>query len=1147
MLRLCIDGKVTEMSFRKIVVLFICLLVFFSGFAEETGFYTQKSALSEGKWVKIRIKETGFYKLSYSELKKKGFSDPSKVSVHGYGGFPMEEDFSRAEYLDDMPSIAVYRGQDYLLFYGKGVVKWMYDENNRCFVHENNAYSTHGYYFLTDATETNEVTPSPLYTGNTDVEINTYDDYMLHEIDKMPITIDGRPYSGRELFGESFEMKNSWDFAFSIPGITDDTGIISFRFIAKLKSASGAVSMNVDGVNLTNNTISQNTESYVAALSVSPRADWTGKKKENTNINISFNVLHEKSYLDYIRLQFKRKLQPYGTCTFFRSLEALNKNAKFQISNANSSDFLVFDVTEGKPLQFVQTSPEGSGQFFTTSGTILREFALLDLKGQFPQPEIIGEIKNQNLHGLPQTDMVILAPESFTNEAGRLAELHRSHDNLTVTVVTPEQIYNEFSSGTPEATAVRRFMKMFYDRKTSEQDAPKYLLLFGDGRYDNRRLTAEWSTSNSENYLLTYQSKETLGESSCVMDDYFGFLHDNQGGNPVLASLDLGIGRFPVNTLTQARNAVDKVIEYVENSKSGAWKNNLCFVADDGNAGDDFDNIHMDQSYQLTRDLEYNHPQYVTKKLFFDAFKINYTGGKPSYPDVKTNIGKELKNGVLIINYTGHGDSESWSEERVIAQTDVINAGYTNLPLWITASCDFAPFDAFTTSAGENVFLNKRSGGIALFTTSRVAYNIPNFDINRSLLENLFKKQNGRHLTLGEVMKNAKNSYFFDYKKFTFILLGDPALTLAFPDEYSMDVTEINGIPVSGQSVNIKALEKVTIKGRISDQNGEQVNDFNGLLSVTVFDSEMNITTLDNNKKGFAFTYKDYPNTIYLGNDSVRNGEFIFSFTVPKDISYSNTYGKINLYASDNSTRKEASGSYKNFTVGGTSDIAVSDTTGPEIRTMYLNTDNFKDGDKVNSTPVFAAIIWDESGINAGGSSIGHDITLTIDSNPSLRYSLNSYYQTYLEGSGNEGFVKFPIPALEAGRHTAELKVWDIQNNPNTKTLTFNVTENYKPSISDLTAAPSPARELINFRISHNTPESLLKVRIEVYDMTGQMQWKHEETGISGMSDSYTVRWNLTNNAGVRLRPGIYVYRATLSSNNSQEVSKAGKLIILAQ
>jgi hypothetical protein len=483
-----------------------------------------------------------------------------------------------------------------------------------------------------------------------------------------------------------------------------------------------------------------------------------------------------------------------------------------------------------------------------------------------------------------------------------------------------------------------------------------------------------------------------------------------------------------------------------------------------------------------------------------------------------------------------------------MTQTDIINAAYTNLPLWITAACDFAPFDAKDVSAGENVFLNKRSGGIALFTTARVAWSSPNLTMNRFFLDNLFQKQNGRHLTLGEVMKNMKNSYYYDFKKLSFVLLGDPALTLAFPDEYNMEITEINGVSTSDeQPVNIKAFEKVTLKGKVSNQNGEQVNDFNGLLSVTVFDSEMTITTLDNTNRGMTFIYKDYPNTIYLGNDSVRNGEFSFSFTVPKDISYSDDNGKINLYASDNLTRKEANGSYKNFTIGGTSDVAVSDITGPEIRTMYLNTNDFKDGDKINSTPVFVAIMWDESGINVGSSGIGHDITLTIDGNPLLSYSLNSYYQTYLEGSENESIVQFTIPALETGKHTAELRVWDIQNNSSTKTISFNVIDNYKPSISDLTAAPSPAREFVNFRILHDMPESLLKVRIEVYDMIGQLQWQHEETGISGISDSYTVRWDLTNNTGSRLRPGIYVYRAILSSSNSQEVSKAKKLIILAQ
>ena len=1111
--------------------------------------YAGKSALSKGKWVKISIKETGFYKLTYADLRKMGFPNPENVSVHGYGGWPMEEDFSEAVYIDDVPSVAVWRGNDYILFYGKGPIKWTVNAN-KTFIHENNAYSTLGYYFVTDATETNNVKTIPS-ESSASIQIDTYDDYMLHEKDDFSITTDGRPNSGRELFGESFDSGRPQSFPFSIPGITNDEGKISFRFVAKIRSGTGRVSLSVDGIELSsNNTINANTQTYVAALATSPEIRWTGEKSENTNIGISFNLLHQRnSHLDYIRLQMKRRLQPYGACTFFRSFDSENNAAQFNIRNA-SSNILVFDVTDNAQVQLIQTSLNGSDASFTIPAGKLREFALVDISKDIRTPDIVGEIKQQNLHGMEQTDMIILAPEAFVQEAERLAQFRRSNDNLTVAVVTPEQVYNEFSSGTPEATAIRLFMKMFYDRSSSENDAPKYLLLFGDGRFDNRKLTSHWRNS-SDNYLLTYQSKETLGELSYVSDDYFGVLLDNEGKDIRSTTTCIGIGRFPVNTLTQAKNAVDKVISYTKNSKPGPWKNKLCFVADDGNASDFFTKKHMDQSRQLADYIENNHPQYISRRLFFDAFKKSFSGGKPSYPDIRTNIQKELKEGVLLINYTGHGDAAAWSEERVMTQSDINNASYTNLPLWIIAACDFAPFDAQTTSAGEDVFLNSKSGGIAIFSTSRVAWADPNFDMNMHFIQNLFQKKEGRHLTLGEVMKNSKNSQkdnsSNNARLKSYVLLGDPSLTLAYPDEYDMTVTEINGKALTEKPINFKAFEKVTIKGEVNNPDGSLASDFNGLLSTTVFDSQTQITTLDNNGMGEALSYFDYPNVMYIGNDSVRNGEFSFSFSVPKDISYSDQNGKINLHAVNDNNRKEGNGSYKNFTIRGTADNIEIDESGPEIRSIFFNTSDFKDGDKVNETPLFAAIVWDESGINVGGSSIGHDIMLKINNNPVLSYSLNSYYRTHLAGNDGEGIIKFPLPQLEAGKHTAEFKVWDIHNNSSSQTINFVVADNHKPAIVELVAGPSPAKDYTNFLISHNLPESTIKVEIQVFDVTGRLQWKHEEIGSSEVFDYYTVRWDLTNGSGARLQPGIYVYRAVISTNGSTEVSKSNKLIILAQ
>ena len=463
-----------------------------------------------------------------------------------------------------------------------------------------------------------------------------------------------------------------------------------------------------------------------------------------------------------------------------------------------------------------------------------------------------------------------------------------------------------------------------------------------------------------------------------------------------------------------------------------------------------------------------------------------------------------------------------------MTQTHINNFTYPNLPLWIIAACDFAPFDQTATSAGEDVFLNKKSGGIATIAATRVAYSEPNARLNAQLAKYLFEKNNGRHLTIGDAMKNAKNNCK-ETELMSFVLLGDPSMTLTYPDEYNLTITEINGKTITGEPINFRAFEKINVKGNVNASGGATNDRFTGLLSVTVFDSQEYITTLNNSglilENGLpnTFSYFDYPNTLYIGNDSVRNGTFTFSFTVPKDISYSYQNGKISLYAVDEINRMEANGVYKNFTVGGTANSFETDEKGPEIRALYLNTADFTDGNRVNTTPLFAAIVWDESGINVGGSSIGHDIMLVIDNSPALTYSLNGYYSTYLAGEDGEGIIKFPLPTLESGRHTAEFKVWDIHNNSTSYTFSFIVADNYNPTIVDLIAAPSPAVDHVNFMISHDLPESTLNIEVQVFDLTGRLQWRYTESGASEKFDSYKIRWNLTNGAGARLPAGVYV------------------------
>ncbi|UVS64182.1 type IX secretion system sortase PorU [Parabacteroides distasonis] len=817
-------------------------------------------------------------------------------------------------------------------------------------------------------------------------------------------------------------------------------------------------------------------------------------------------------------------------------MTSVGNASRFVISEANSNT-LVFDVTDALNVKRVEADLNGSELSFTIPAGRLREFVLVQTNQTFPSPEVVGEVASSNLHGLEQRDMIIISAPSLVQQAERLAVAHREKDGLTVEVVTPEAIYNEFSSGTPDATAYRRLMKMFYDRSSSLGNPPKYLLLFGDGIYDNRGISGEVQGVSRSNMLLTFQSQESLNVYSYATDDYFAFLEDNSGSNFSRDKMCLGVGRFPIRTVTEATQMVDKTISYMENKDSGSWKNNVTFVADDGNNEDSFTTNHMKQADQLAGAIEEMQPGFLVNKVYFDAYKRSSLG---TYSDVHNEIEKLLKSGQLLINYTGHGSTTHWADESVWTQTDINNSSYKHLPVWVTATCDFTRFDDVKTSAGESVFLNPTSGGIALFTTTRVVFSGNNANLNKALIDNLFQEGANSRYTLGEAMMYTKRQ-LNDSNKLNFILIGDPALKFAYP-EYKARVTAVNGEAVSDEPFEFKALSRITVEGEILNPSGSFAADFTGVLSSTIFDSQSSITTLGNSSE--KFTYLDYPNTIYIGRDSVRNGKFSFTFMVPKDISYSNKKGKLNLYAS--SETKEAQGSFFDFIVGGTSDTAETDTIGPEIRQIYLNDSSFVSGDKVNTTPYFVAKLWDKSGVNITGSSVGHDMMLTIDSMPSMSYNLNSYY-ALLPDSENEGLVQFSIPELEPGMHTAEFKVWDILNNSTTYTFTFEVAEGLKPNLIEMYATPNPARDQVEFFLHHNRPESNLKVTVMVYDMTGKFLWSTEKSGSSELFKAYIVTWNLTDNGGRRLRPGVYLYRAAISTNNSKEATKANKLIILAQ
>jgi hypothetical protein len=1086
------------------------------------------SRLSSGKWVRIAIPKTGVYKIKHSELAGMGFSDPASVSVHGYGGWPLDEDFANP-CIDDIPPTAVYRGSDYILFFGRGTTKWEYQPYSGTFVHTNNPYSTTAYYFLTDANPAEEMKRAASSATAPIQTISTYDEYRLHEEELVSVN-----ESGRELFGESFiagGSKTLTDAGFNIPGITNDSALVTMRFIARPKNTYGAAALSMDGNTLVTLSFrpagSGEDDHYVKAIAAEGSAWWVGSKNERPQVTVSYNKAGDENvHLDYIRLHVKRNLSRYDDCTFFRSIASINTPTRFVIGNADESS-LVFDVSDPLNPMIMETTLASGELSFNIPAGDLREFAVVQINRPLTGWSNASEIKNQDLHGVDSVDMVIIVADPLRSEAERLAERHRK-DSMRVICVSPQQIYNEFSSGTPDATAYRRFIKMLYDK--DEGARVKYLLLFGDGAYDNRNLTAEWKAVNRENMLLTYQSVNSLNQYSYVTDDYFGFM-SNTSFN--MGAIQIGIGRFPVRTQSEAAMIVDKVIAYMDNKETGDWKNRIAFVADDGNSADKYSTMHADSANRLADNIRNAHPEYMVSKLFFDAYKKTAS----TYPDIREGIKKSLRDGLLIINYYGHGDTEKWSDESVLTSQDIAAFTHTRLPLWITATCDFTRFDHPKTTAGENVFLQK-SGGIAMLTTTRVVYAQENSALNSRLFTELMQKdEQGRTPALGDAVRKTKSA-LYNTNKYNFILIGDPAMRLSTPTN-SIQITRINDQPVD-HPVSFKALQKIKVEGQVLAPDDTPLPSFSGSLFITVFDSKQIRSTLDNNRTGNTLSFEDYPSRLFAGNDVVSNGQFSFTFTVPKDMSYSGDYGLMNLYAISESG--EANGSYSGFTVDG-SESGITNDSAPEILQLYLNDSTFVDGGIVNPTPLFVARVRDTNGLNISSGGVGHDIVLSIDNKPATTYSLNSFY-TIVAGT-DESLIRFHIPALEKGIHTAEFKVWNVLNNPASHNFTFEVSEELRPSIADIIASPQPASTGIQFRIYHNMPETDLAVDIRVYDLSGREHWRSTQQPVtSSPGQPILIEWNLIGTTGARLNPGAYIYRASLRSSTSKEETKAKKMLV---
>ena len=1101
--------------------------------------YTNNSVLSSGKWVKISVDTTAIHKISYQQLLDMGIDNPTNIRVYGSGGGMLPK-MNSAKKSDDLILNHIYmsKGQDgifnsgdYILFYAKGPRSWRYDEDTDEFVHENHLYSHSAHYFLTSDKSASPLISQINNETNPNIIVNDFDSFRVVDEDKKNLL-----RSGQLWFGQIFDITTAYTLPFSFKNLNTNENISINTHVAGRSSSNTKFILSSNDNNIGEIEIPDvNTSSYTATYAAQIRQRFTDFKATEDQFNIK--IEYEKGsassigWLDYMRLNARCQLKFEGEQLAFRDSRSvgLGNIANFKLKNVNSNT-IVWDVSQSSQAKEIAFELEGTIANINVSHDELKELIAFNLESKFPKPKFVSEIQNQNLHGLSASDFIIVSHPDFLSYANQLADFHKTQDQLKVSLVSTESVYNEFSSGTVDVSAIRNFVKMFYDRASTKDEMPKYLLLFGDGSYDNKLIS-----SANTNKIPTYQSSYSLSPTqSFITDDFFGLLDDNEGEASGL--VDIGIGRLPVNTSEEAQVVTSKILNYNKSENLGKWQTEISFIGDDED-----NNVHMRDANKLATQLEENNPDYRIHRIFLDDFTQVSTSAGDRYPDVNRQIEDNINKGCLIVNYTGHGNENGLAHERIMMFDDIDSWKNENrLPLFMTATCEFSRFDQYQKlSGGERILLRDNGGGIGLFTTTRLVYSTPNFYLNQNFYNQVFKRDGkNENLRLGDIMRLTKNASGSSNNKRNFTLLGDPALKLNYPTD-NITSLKLNNIDINQATDTLKAYRKITISGQIEDQSAQKLSQFTGTLYPTVFDKFADRTTLGNDET--PFEYKEQSNVLYSGKASINNGEFSFSFLVPKDINLEYGQGKIQYYAKSSNTT--AIGYNDNIIVGGSDINNINDNIGPQVE-LYMNDEQFVNGGATNESPLLLAIVQDSSGINTLGANAGHNIIATIDQNNDSSIELNDHYQAELD-SYQKGQITYQLSNLKEGEHQLNLKIWDNVNNSSESQIDFVVAQDAKLAIKHLLNYPNPFTTNTGFYFEHNQASGEIEVLIQILTVSGKLV-KTIETSINSSGFRVgPINWDGKDDFGDSIGRGVYFYRLKLRTEDGKIANKFQKLVIL--
>ncbi len=1107
------------------------------------------SVLASGHWFQLSTSADGIHKIDANLFKQMGLDissfDPQNIRLFsmGNGNIPESNSIARPDDLEEIAITVVGESDhhfdvgDYVLFYGQKADKLFYDGNSN-FHHEKNLYTNQSFYFLTVDLGTGKRVVNQAGSGTANTTINSFDDYEYVDNDGINLG-----HTGRQWFdANDFESNPLHVYNFNFPNLVTSQNVV-LKIFAAAQTISNTVSINVlaNGNTVANLSLGPYTPEYDLPIGSTAQTA-TNFISSSNNISVQMNFqnpnlgIAANAWMDYLVLQARRSLTMVGNqMQFMDSKSVAAGNISNFILNNYASE-TIWDITNPLQPSSQQGSQSGTQFSFIIPTDTLHRF--IAFNGGYLTPNYVGTIANQDIHGqiANAPEFIIVSHPDFLSAANTLANFHQNNYRQKTLVIPTTQVYQEFGGGKPDAGAIRDMLRAFYKAAGNDTSKmPKYVLLMGDGSYDNRNII-----SGNTLFIPTYEGSSSIDlASSFTSDDFYGLLSDGDGSEIEDGSqlLDVSVGRFTVQTLAQANAVVNKIINYKSINSYGNWRNLMTFVADDGDQ-----DTHINQADSYAATIAATHPEINIDKIYFDAYKQVQSSSGARYPDAHDAIVRRLEGGTMVMNYTGHGSVIGWSHERVFETPDIeVLDNLNKLPLFITATCEFSMYDQpDIVTAGEHLLLNENGGAVSLMTTARLVYTGGNEQMNSNIYNYFFNKDGaGNHLTIGEIFRLGKNATSLDVNNRKFALLGDPALTLNFPE------TKVNNLQINNHNINndtLKAYGKYTISGQVTDNAGNLLNNFSGVVYPTIYDKAVNQLTLGNTTASPVRSFSLQQNAIFKGKATVKNGLFHYTFICPKDISYAVGKGKFSYYANDNSS--DAMGYDGTVNVGAIADSTIRDKVGPTIK-IYMNDLKFANGGTTDPNPIMIVKLQDQSGINTAGNGIGHDITATFDNDEKDKQTMNDYYESDLDNY-QKGSVTYPLKNLTAGTHTLKVKAWDVFNNSNESEIQFTVTSQKQLALTHVMNYPNPFTTHTTFFFEHNMPGQLIDVHITIFTVSGKaVKTIRQQISTEGYISRDDVTWDGTDDFGDKLARGVYIYKLSIRNGSGLSQSTIQKLVIL--